>query len=240
MDRFVSAERSALPGKYEMEEKAEKIKVALADSQVIFCEGLKALLDTGDNYKVCSINRNGVNLIESVREHRPEVVIIGVDLHEINGIEATHLIKEEFPLVKIAVMAVNINIGAMNEILLAGASAYLLKTNNFSELESALNNIIEGKRYLCPQIAGLVVEDFQNINESADGGCSNSLTAREKEVLKLIADGHSSRETAEILDIGFKTVESYRRKIMKKVGADSEASLTKYALRQGFTAIDRK
>ena len=124
------------------------------------------------------------------------------------------------------------------EMLKAGVSGYLLKDVAFEELSNAINTVMENRNYLCPKIAKTVLEDYKEHLLSTDPSASVVLTAREREVLQLIAEGRSTKQTADRLNVSIKTVETHRRNIMEKLDIYTVAELTKFAIRQGLTSVD--
>jgi DNA-binding NarL/FixJ family response regulator len=158
---------------------------------------------------------------------------------DLNGIEATRRIVTSSPSVKVVALSGHANREFVREMLKAGASAYVLKSRAYEELLRAVREVMKGKKYLSPEVARGVVDEYVGLSSS---GSTNPafivLTDREREALQLIAEGKSTKEVADALRISVKTVESHRHNIMEKLNLRSVAELTKYAVREGLTSVD--
>jgi DNA-binding NarL/FixJ family response regulator len=155
---------------------------------------------------------------------------------ELNGIDATRQIAELAQPPRIIALSMHADRQFVQGMLRAGATGYLLKDSAFEELADAVRRVADGQVYLSPAIAGVVVESLQS--DSGNGQSDDTLTAREREVLQLMSEGHSTKEIARQLHISVKTVETHRRHVMRKLDIFSVAELTKYAIRNGLTKLE--
>lgn len=211
------------------------IKVLLADDHQIIREGLRSLVDREPDMEVIAEAENGRIAVELNEEHHPEVVIMDINMPDLNGMEATRQIVSNTPNVKIVALSVLSDQRFITGMIKAGASGYLLKDCAFKELAQAIRTVAEGDIYLSPAISS-VIREF--VSEMPDTGSPTAnLTAREREVIQLIAEGKSTKDIADILYVSVKTIETHRQNIMKKLQISSVAELTKFAIREGLTSI---
>jgi len=173
-----------------------------------------------------------------VREFTPHVVIMDVNMPDLNGIEATRQILSEYPEMKVIALSMHADRRFVINMLKAGAHGYLLKDCAFEELAQAIRLVMGNKTYLSPGVAEIVVKDYVHRVPGPAQTAFSVLTAREREVLQLMAEGKSTSQIAELLHISVKTVETHRQQIMHKLGMRSVAELTKYAIREGLTSLE--
>ncbi len=216
-----------------------KIRILLADDHKIIREGLMALIRQQKNMDVVGEAEDGREAVNLAQEHDPDVVIMDVAMPGLNGMEATRQILSDGPDTKIIALSMHSDRRFVAEMLKAGARGYLLKDSAFEEMVIAVKEVMAGKTYLSPTVAGMVVDDYVR-RISFPAGTDTSiprLTPREREVLQMIAEGKSTKEVAAELTISVKTVETFRRQIMNKLDIHSIAELTKFALREGLTSL---
>ena len=161
-----------------------------------------------------------------------------VGMPDLNGIEATRRITAKFPKIKVLALSMHADKRFVFHMFKAGARGYLLKDCAFEELVGAIRTLMQGKAYVSPNIAHLIVKDFVKKSSEADSSVFTILTEREREVLQYIAEGKSTKEIAYELKLSIKTIETHRQQIMDKLQLHSIAELTKYALRQGLTTLE--
>jgi len=213
------------------------IRLILVDDHKIVRDGLRSLLEKTPGMEVIAEAADGRSAVQLARELSPDVAIIDVAMPDLNGIEAARKIKDESPDTKVVALSMHSDKRFVAEMLNAGASGYLLKDCAFEELAGAVNTILAGKYYLSPSITGVVVTEYiQSLHEKKSSVFS-VLTAREREVLQLLAEGKNTVQIAAALHVSGKTVETHRRNIMNKLGIQSMAGLIKYAIREGLTSI---
>ncbi len=214
------------------------IKIVLADDHQIVRHGLRSLLTAEPDMKVVAEADNGRAVLRLTKEFSPEVVIMDISMPGLNGIEATRQIVAEVPGVKVIALSMHSDSLFVLNMLKAGASAYLLKDCALEELVKAIRCVVDQKTYLSPGISDVVIKDFVSGWSSTGASAFSVLTAREREVLQLMAEGKTTNQIADALCVSVKTVESHRKQIMNKSGIHSVAELTKYAIRQGLTSLE--
>jgi len=213
-----------------------KTRILLVDDHKILRDGICSLLKEYDDMEVVGEAADGRTAIRLVEELSPDVVIMDISMPDLNGIDATRIIISHRPKVKIIALSMHYDKQFISEIFKAGASGYLIKESAFDELEHAVRVVMDGKTYINPQIASLVVESL--VTQSTPSAQALSLlTQREREVLQLIAEGKSTKQIARDLNVSAKTVESHRRQVMGKLNIRNVAELTKYAIREGLTSV---
>lgn len=214
------------------------IKVLLADDHRIMREGLRSLIEKEPGMEVVGEVVNGRDAVRQAKKLAPDVVVMDVALPELNGIDATRQIAAEAPGVRVVALSMHITRQFVEEMLSAGAAAYLTKDCAFEELARAITSVVQGQIYLSPNAAAIVVENYRNNHAApAHPRAFSVLTPREREVLQLIAEGKNSKEIAARLHLSVKTVETHRRNIMRKLKINSVAGLTKYAIREGLITL---
>jgi DNA-binding NarL/FixJ family response regulator len=211
-----------------------KIRVMLVDDHAILREGLRSLLALQDDIEVVGEAENGQTALELIGTLKPDVVLMDVAMPGMDGLEATRRIKSEFPDTRIVVLTQHDNREYVFSLLQAGAVGYILKKSGGAEVINAIRSAYREGAFLPPSIAREVMERF--IKRPPEEG-KPRLTEREKEVLRLIAEGKTNKEIAEILCLSVKTVMVHRTNIMEKLDIHSSAELVKYAIRQGIVSI---
>ena len=214
-------------------------RIILADDHGIMREGLRALLEKQPGIEVIAEAENGRTTVELSRELKPDVVIIDIAMPDLNGIEATRQIVAESPGVKVIALSMHSDRKFVREMLSAGASGYMLKDSAFEELDKAISTVNDNQTYLSPGIADTVVKDYLGKIVTDNSAASIALTKREREVLQLFAEGKTTKQIASLLFVSIKTIETHRKQIMDKLGLKSIAELTKYAIREGLTSLEK-
>jgi len=214
------------------------IKIILADDHQIVRQGLRTLLAAEPDMEIVAEADNGRTVLRMVQELQPQVVIMDISMPDLNGIEATRQIVAESPGVKVIALSMHSDSLFVLNMLKAGASGYLLKDCALEELIKAIRTVVGQKTYLSPGISDIVIKDFVSGWSTTGTSAFSILTAREREVLQLMAEGKSTNQIADNLCVSVKTVEAHRKTIMNKVGIHSIAELTKYAIRQGLTSLE--
>jgi DNA-binding NarL/FixJ family response regulator len=181
---------------------------------------------------------DGLTAIRLARKLKPDVIIMDVNMPGTDGIDATRRIINETGNVKVIALSMFPKRSFVEEMLKAGASGYMLKDQAFDELVRAIKTVMAGKTYLCPKVTGMLVGNYV-LEQSPTKNIAAVLTNRQREILKLLAEGKTSKEVAANLKISAKTVDACRRRIMNKVQVRSIAELVKYAIREGVTTLDK-
>jgi two-component system, NarL family, response regulator NreC len=218
---------------------ADEIRVLLADDHAVVRSGLRLLLDSQPDIRIIGEADNGNEAVSKVAELRPDVVLMDIEMPDMNGIEATRRIKTATPKVAVLALTMYEDDQYFFEMLRAGAAGYVPKRAAPDELVTAIRAVSRGEVFLYPSLAGRLVQDyFQRVDTGEQTAMTDDLTAREQEVLKLIAEGLSNSEIAEQLVISVKTVDRHRENIMRKLNLHSRVDLVKYALRKGLIDLD--
>ena len=216
------------------------VRLVLADDHAMLREGLKSLIAKEPDFEVVGEADNGKAIAELARKTGAHIVVMDVAMPDLNGIEATRKLVKISPNVKVVVLSGHANGEFVREMLKAGASAYVLKSRAYEELVRAIREVVKGKKYLSPDIAQGVVDAYVEISSSMSANPAFvTLTDRERESLQLIAEGKSTKEVADFLGVSVKTIETHRHNIMEKLNLHSVAELTKYAIREGLTSVDK-
>lgn len=213
------------------------IRVLLVDDHELMREGLRAILERERGIEVVGEAASGREAVAQARSLGPDVVIMDVAMKDLNGIEATRQIRAERAAARVVALSSHADRRYVAAILDAGASAYVLKADAYDELRRAVHAVAQGKKYLCAEVAGAVIE-AATAPGAHPASAFERLGPREREVLQLLAEGLSSPEIARRLHVATTTVESHRRNLMGKLGLHSVAELTKYAIREGLTSLD--
>ncbi len=214
------------------------IKLLIADDHRLFRDGLRTLLDKEKDIRVVAETTEGAETVSRVCELKPDVVLMDVSMPGLNGIEATRKILSRCDRVRIIMLSMHSDRRFVIESLRAGAMGYLLKDCAFEELLLAIRSVCAGKVHLSRPINDSVVSDYIALAAAAPESAFAVLSAREREVLQLVAEGKSTKETAARLNVSVKTVETHRKQIMDKLNIRSVAELTKYAIREGLTPLE--
>ncbi len=209
----------------------EKIKIVLVDDHQILRDGLKNIIQQKSNMQVVGEASDGREAIKLCHKLNPDVVITDISMEGLNGIEATKQIVKEHPDIKVIGLSMHSNIKFIQGIFKAGGFGYLLKDGDSGELITAITAVVENRRYLSKSINSSYLSFIKEDNNQ------KVLSARETEVLQLIAEGNSSKEIGELLFLSSKTVDVHRNNLMKKLDLHSIPELTKYAIREGITTL---
>lgn len=211
-----------------------KIKILIADDHKLIRDGLCALIANETDMEVVVAAINGRDAVSLVKLYQPDIVVMDINMPDLNGIDATKIILMENNDVKVIALSVHSTTKFVKAMLEAGVSAYLVKHCAFEELASAVRLVMEGKKYLSPEIVGVVLDDYTAIRSSDNETVFATLSQREREIFQLVAEGMKSEQIAQRLFISVKTVSSHRRKIMEKLNLDNVAALTRYAISEGI------
>jgi two-component system, NarL family, response regulator NreC len=212
------------------------IRILIVDDHAIVRNGLIGCIEQEEDMEVVGQAGDGRKSIELVSKLEPDLVLMDISMSDLNGIDATRIIRRESPKTKVIALSMHSASRYVREMFKAGADGYLLKDCEFDEMAEAIKAVINGERYITSAINQTVLEGSTDNQDSEQNGVFKTLTSREREVLQLIAEGHNTKETASLLDISPKTVEVHRLNIMHKLNIDNLAQLTKYAIQEGLTS----
>ena len=211
--------------------------VLLANDHAVVRDGLRALLEAHPDLRVVGDAANGREAVKQVERLRPEVVVMDIGMPELNGIEAAVQIRRLFPATQVVILSVHKTSEHIFRALKAGAMGYVLKESAGQEVVSAIRAVQAGRRYLSEKITDTVAREFVRLGGSTpEQGPLESLSEREREVLQLVAEGHSSTEIAANLSLSVKTVETYRSRLMEKLNLHDLPSLIRFTIAHGLTA----
>ena len=211
------------------------IRLIVADDHVILRHGLSKSLQMEKDMEIIAQANNGRTAVQLAQELSPDVIIMDIGMPDLNGIEATRQIVKNSPKVRVIALSMHSAKKFIVEMFKAGASGYLLKDCEFDELVNAIRTVASGKNYISPSISGILVETCITDGVKNKESAFSTLTKREREVLQLITEGKTTKQTAKCLHISPKTVEAHRLNIMNKLNIDNIAQLTKYAIQEGLT-----
>jgi DNA-binding NarL/FixJ family response regulator len=210
-------------------------RVVIAEDHTLFRQGLKALLSLEPEFEVVGEAADGFQAIQSAKELKPDIILLDISMPRVDGMAAIREIKSVCPEAKVLILTVHKTEEHVLETLKSGASGYVLKDASHEEFLLAMRSVLQGKRYLSPDISARIVDGYLNGRKTADPTSPwESLTPRERQVLKLIAEAYKNKEIADFLCISVKTVAKHRANIMKKLDLHSAAELTAYAIKRGL------
>jgi DNA-binding NarL/FixJ family response regulator len=212
-------------------------RVVIAEDHKMLRDMLRTLFDSdpGTGITVVGEAENGSEAVQCVAQHHPDLVLMDLSMPMMNGHQAILEIKKAAPETKILVLTMYSAQEVVESVLKAGADGYVLKRDSLAELRAAITNVLEGNSYLSPEVSKKVLHGYRQAASHADAGSLPEIpTPREREIIKLVAEGLKSKEIAESLGISLKTVETHRSNTMKKLGLRNAAELTAYAVKEGL------
>ena len=211
-----------------------KLRIFLADDHAVIREGLKSLVNAQPDMEIVGEAENGRLAWQLAKALEPDVAVMDVSMPELNGVKATEILTQECPKIKVLALTVHEDQGYLRQILKAGAAGYVLKKAMAEELIHAIRTVAAGNTYIDPVLANSVVRGYLRDESVKDRLLRSDLSARETEVLRLIAWGYSNKEISAQLNIGTKTVETYKARLMDKLELRSRVEIVLYALHQGW------
>jgi len=214
------------------------IRVLIADDHKVILEGLRGLLELEGDIKVIGEASNGREAVELARQLGPDIVVMDVTMPDLNGIVATEEILREVDEIKVIGLSVHNSGQIVLDMIRAGASGYVVKSASVEEVIRAIHIVADGGTYYSSSVAVEVDRDAARRSKRRRTETGSALSAREREVLQLVAEGKGSKQIARILHVTTKTVSWHRQSIMDKLGMRSVAELTKYCIREGITPLD--
>jgi len=214
------------------------IKIVLADDHQLFREGLKSILEHQSDFEVVGEAIDGHTTLTMVNKYSPDIVLLDISMPGLNGIETLRRLTAEGSKTRVIILSMHSDRRFVSESFKAGARGYLLKDSALEELVTGIRTVMNGNVSLSSHIARVLVDDYVSLSVGTDSSSVSKLTSRELEVLQLIAEGHSTKETASRLNVSIKTIETHRKRIMDKLGLQGIAELTKYAIKEKIITAD--
>jgi len=214
------------------------VTILLADDHRIFRDGLRPLLEAQDDLEVVAEAETGPDALEAARTHRPDVAVLDISMPGMTGLEVARRLAVDAPSVRVVFLSMHSDRRYVVEALRSGARGYLLKDAGFDELLAAVRAVAEDHVYLGHTVREQVIRDYIHIADVEESPVLAALSTREREVLKLLAEGLGTKQIAERLAISAKTVETHRKGVMDKLEIRSVAELTRLAIREGLTPLD--
>ncbi|MFZ0009123.1 MAG: response regulator transcription factor [Steroidobacteraceae bacterium] len=213
------------------------IRVMLADDHTLFRAGLRALLRALDDIEVVAEGADGREALRLIAAHRPDVALMDIMMPELNGLDAAARVARAFPRTRVVIVSMNADEDSVLKALRAGAAGYLVKSADPAELELAIRATARGETFLSSVVSEhLVAACVKRVDSERTS--LERLTQRQREVLQLVAEGHTTKEIATKLGISVKTAETYRGELMRALGIHDVATLTRYAIRTGLISLD--
>jgi len=211
------------------------IRILIADDHGVVAEGLKHVVESQGDMQVVAIVGDGREAVRVAKEQQPDVVLMDLSMPELNGADATRAILERDANCRVIVLSMYVEREYVRRALKAGASGYVVKRSAAKEVVDAIRAVNAGQRYLSPRVADVVIDDYAG---DAKGDLLEKLSAREREVLQLLAEGRTGAEIAARLALSQKTVETYRARLVEKLGIRDVAGLVKFAIQRGLVSLD--
>ena len=206
------------------------LRILVVDDHAVVRRGVRSLLESRDGWEVCGEAMTGRDAVEQSRRLRPDVVVMDLSLPELNGLEATRHILKDAPETEVLVLTMHQSEELARDVLQAGARGYVLKSDADENLIAAVESLRQHKPFLTPAVTEFVLDGY--IRDAADQDASRrAVTAREREIIQLIAEGKSNKNAASALKISVKTIEAHRANIMRKLHLRSVSDLVRYAIR---------
>ena len=215
------------------------LRILVADDHEVVRRGLCSLLESQPGWQVCGEASDGRDLLKKASELRPDIIVIDVAMPNLNGLEATRQILKANPKAKVLVLTLHDSDRLIHEVLTAGASGFVLKSDAARDLVAAVESLRQNKTYFTSKVASMVLNGFLKGGPGAMlNGASSPLTAREREIVQLLSEGKSAKEVAVALNISVKTAETHRSNIMRKLDLHSVSELVLYAVRNNIVNVE--
>jgi DNA-binding NarL/FixJ family response regulator len=211
-----------------------KPRILIADDHQILAEGLRGLLEP--EFEVVGVVADGRELVAAAKEHRPDLIVADVTMPALNGIEAAAHLRDIGVKSRVVFLTMHRDVAYARLAMAAGAAGFVLKHSLASELVTAIREALRGRTYVTPMIAGELLQSYRE-GDSGPAGSAPQLTARQREVLQLIAEGRSAKEVAAVLKISVRTAEAHKARILEALGLRTTADLVQYAIRNGIISV---
>jgi DNA-binding NarL/FixJ family response regulator len=212
------------------------LRILLADDHDVLRRGLRHLIEEQPGWEVCAEAVDGREAVEMAKKTQPHVAIIDISMPGLNGLETTRQIRKALPRVEVLIFTMHEDEQLVREVLAAGARGYLLKTDASRHIVAAVDALAHHKPFFTSNVSETMLESFlRQTKAPVETIAAGPITAREREIIQLLAEGHSNKRIAGTLDISVKTVETHRAAIMRKIGASSVVDIVRYAVRNKIT-----
>lgn len=210
-----------------------RLRIVIVEDHALVRAGMRALLQKIDGIEVVADVGDGWEAVKSVQADAPDLVLMDIAMPELNGLDATSRIVKESPATRVILLSMHANEEYLRQALQAGASGYLLKGAELAELELAIRTVGRGETYLTPAVAKYAIEAYREKSEEPSGPLAK-LTLRQREILQLIAEGHTTKDIAHRLNVSVKTVETHRAQLMERLAIHDVPGLVRFAMRVGL------
>lgn len=227
------------PGKdAQMDKRKKRIKLLLVDDHPVVRRGLRSCLSALEHVTVVDEAVNGEEAIEKVKTLLPDVVLMDFDMPKMDGLEATRIIRKDFPKTHVLILSVHTKKEYVLQIIRSGAQGYVLKNASLDDLVRAIEAVDNGEPFFSPDISQIVLNQYLAESGAEESPAAVTLTNRERQVLAAIAGGQSNKEMASSLGVGVRTIETHRERVMNKLNIHTVAGLTKYAITNGIVELE--
>jgi DNA-binding NarL/FixJ family response regulator len=214
------------------------IRILLADDHTLVRAGIRSLIQALPGIQVVAEAGDGREALSLIETHQPDVALLDIAMPGLNGLEVAAQVADNFPFVRVMILSMHATEEYVLRALRAGAVGYLLKDADTAELELAINAVTRGETYLSPAVSKHVTEYVRRVGEEAHSTLER-LTPRQREVLQLVAEGHTTQEIARIMNVSSKTVETHRTQLMERLDIHDIAGLVRYAVREGLVILEK-
>jgi DNA-binding NarL/FixJ family response regulator len=211
-----------------------KSRILIADDHQILAEGLRGLLEP--EFEVVAVVADGRELVAAAKKHQPDLIVADVTMPSLNGIEAVAQLRDDGVAAKVVFLTMHRDVAYARRAMEAGASGFVLKHSAASELVTAVREALQGQTYVTPLIAGELLQSYRGVDPGPHNA-AHGLTARQREVLQLFAEGRSAKEVAAVLKISIRTAEAHKARVLEALGLRTTAELVRYAIRNGIISV---
>jgi DNA-binding NarL/FixJ family response regulator len=215
------------------------IRVVLADDHTVVRRGMRSLLEQAGDIEIVAEAADGHQALASIEANRPDVLVTDISMPGLTGIELAERVVRDYPQTRVLILSMHNDKAYATKALASGAAGYLLKDAGAAECEAAVRAVVRGESYLSPGISGHVVSEYARLAQAEAAAATDPLTERQREVLRMIAEGLPTKSIARRLDISVKTVEAHRGQLMERLGIREVAGLVRYAVRVGLVDADK-
>ena len=216
----------------------KSIRILLADDHTLVRAGIRSLVQALPGIQVVAEAGDGREALSLIETHQPDVVLLDIAMPGLNGLEVAAQVADNFPYVRVMILSMHANEEYVLRALRAGAAGYLLKDADTAELELAIKAVTRGETYLSPAVSKHITEYIRRVGEEAHSTLER-LTPRQREVLQLVAEGHTTQEIARMMNLSTKTVETHRTQLMERLDIHDIAGLVRYAVREGLVILEK-